>query len=207
MADKSWKISGEYMESCNCDQLCPCIITNPQGPVTYDDCRVIMIFRIDEGECGGVDLSGVCMALVAKTGRVMSDGDWIYGGIVDEKANDAQREVLSAIIGGEAGGPPGMIRQNLVSDFRGVEVKPIEFTLDGRKRAVSIPGMLSYSLDGVESRRGNGEPYYIDNVGHPAGSRLALAITEEIHVDCFGIEFDAKGARNNGHYSAFSWAS
>ena len=207
MADKNWKISGEYMESCNCDQLCPCIITNPQGPVTYEDCRVIMIFRIDEGDCGGVDLSGLCMALVAKTGQVMSDGDWIYGGIVDEKANHAQREALTAIIGGEAGGAPGMIRQNLVSDFRGVEVKPIEFTMDGRKRAVSIPGMLSYSLDGVESRRGNGEPYYIDNVGHPAGSRLALAITDEIHVDCFGIEFDAKGARNNGHYASFSWAS
>ncbi len=207
MADKSWKISGEYMESCNCDQLCPCIYTNPQGPVTYDDCRVIMIFRIDEGECDGVDLSGLCMAMVAKSGRVMADGDWVYGGIVDVKANDAQREILTAIIGGEAGGPLGMIRQNLVSDFRGVEVKPIEFKLDGRKRAVSIPGMLNYSLDGVESRLGNGEPYYLDNVRHPAGSRLALAITDEIHVDCFGIEFDASGARNNGHYAPFSWAS
>ncbi len=207
MADKSWKISGEYMESCNCDQLCPCIYTNPQGPATYDDCRVVMIFRIDEGGCDGVDLSGLCMASVAKSGRVMADGGWVYGGIVDEKANDAQREVLTAIIGGEAGGPPGMIRQNLVSDFRGVEVMPIEFKLDGRKRAVSIPGMLNYSLDGVESRRGNGEPYYIDNVRHPAGTRLALAITEEIHVDCFGIEFDASGARNNGHFAPFSWSS
>jgi hypothetical protein len=55
MADKSWKISGEYMESCNCDQLCPCIFTNPQGPVTYDDCRPVLIFRIDEGECDGVE--------------------------------------------------------------------------------------------------------------------------------------------------------
>lgn len=208
MADRSWKISGEYMESCNCDQLCPCIFTNPQGPVTYDDCRVVHIYRIDKGECDGVDVSGLCMALVVKSGRVMADGGWIYGGIVDEKANDAQREVLTAIIGGEAGGPPGMMRENLISDFRGVQVKPIEFKLDGRKRAVSIPGMLNYSLDGIESRRGNDEPYYIDNVAHPSGAtKLALAITEEIHVDCFGIEYDAKGARNNGHYAPFSWAS
>jgi hypothetical protein len=207
MADKSWKISGEYMESCNCDQLCPCIYTNPQAQVTYDDCRVIMIFRIDEGQCDGVDLSGLCMALVAKSGLVMADGGWVYGGIVDERANDAQREALTAIIGGKAGGPPGMICQNLVDDFQGVEVKPIEFTLDGRKRAVSIPGMLHYTLDGIESRRGNDEPYYIDNVAHPAGSKLALAITEEIHVDCFGIEFDAKGAGNNGHFAPFSWGA
>ena len=204
MADMSWKISGEYMESCNCDQLCPCIFTNPQGPVTYDDCRVFMAFRIDKGSSGDVDLSGLCIALAAKTGRVMADGNWIYGGFVDEKANDAQREILTAIIGGDAGGPPGMIRQNLVSDFRGVEVKPFKFSLDGLKRSVDIPGLLSYDLEAAESRRGNGEPYYLDNVGHPAGTRLALAITKKIHVDCFGIEFDGSG--NNGHYAPFSWA-
>ena len=206
MVDSSWKISGQFMESCNCDQLCPCIYTNPQGPATYDDCRFVMIFRIDEGTCGDVDLSGLCMALVVKTGRVMADGEWICGGIVDEKADDDQREVLSAIISGEAGGPTARIRQNLVGDFRGVRVKPIEFNMDGLKRSVSIPGMLNYAIEAVESRCGNGEPYYIDNVGHPAGSRLAMAITKEIHVDCFGIEFDATGAGNNGHFAPFTWA-
>ena len=32
MAQKTWELSGEYMESCNCDYLCPCIFTNPQAP-------------------------------------------------------------------------------------------------------------------------------------------------------------------------------
>jgi len=31
MAQKTWEISGEYMESCNCDYLCPCIFTNSAG--------------------------------------------------------------------------------------------------------------------------------------------------------------------------------
>jgi len=35
MAETKWSIRGEYMESCNCDYLCPCVYTNPQGPVTY----------------------------------------------------------------------------------------------------------------------------------------------------------------------------
>ena len=100
-----------------------------------------------------------------------------------------------------------MIRQNLVEDFQGVEVKPIDVTIDGMMRSVSIPGMLSCTIQGMPSRRGNGEPYYIDNVAHPAGSKLALATTDEIHVDCFGIQFDAKDAGNNGHYAPFAWAS
>ena len=36
MAGADWQISGEYMESCNCDYLCPCIYTNPQAEVTYE---------------------------------------------------------------------------------------------------------------------------------------------------------------------------
>jgi hypothetical protein len=31
MAEKAWELSGQYMESCNCDYLCPCIYTNPQA--------------------------------------------------------------------------------------------------------------------------------------------------------------------------------
>ena len=38
MAQKTWELSGDYMESCNCDYLCPCIYTNPQGPATHEHC-------------------------------------------------------------------------------------------------------------------------------------------------------------------------
>jgi hypothetical protein len=207
MADRNWRLSGEYMESCNCDYLCPCINTNPQGPVTYDDCRVAMAFRIDKGDCDGVDLAGLHMALAVKSGRIMADGGWIYAGFVDERADDDQRAALAAIIGGESGGPPGMIRDNLVDDFRGAHVKPIEIAINGLTRSMAIPGMASFTIQGVASRRGNGEPYYLDNVAHPAGSKLALATADAFHLGCFDIDVDAKGARNNGHYAPFSWSS
>ena len=52
MAEQNWSLRGEYMESCNCDYLCPCIYTNPQGPATHDHCTAVMAFRIDEGKLG-----------------------------------------------------------------------------------------------------------------------------------------------------------
>ena len=67
MASKNWAISGEYIESCNCDYLCPCIYTNPQEGATEDHCYALMAFRIDQGESGGVDLSGQKIALVIPT--------------------------------------------------------------------------------------------------------------------------------------------
>ena len=79
--------------------------------------------------------------------------------------------------------------------------------MDGLKRSTSIPGVLDFAIEGVASRRGNGEPYYVDNVGHPATTRIALARSSEAHVHCFGIDLDMSGDGNNGHYSAFSWSA
>ena len=207
MAEQKWTMHGEYMESCNCDYLCPCIYTNPQGPVTYDHCIAGLVFRIDEGSVGGTKLDGLKFALVIRSGKVMPDGNWVFAGVVDERADPAQRQALAAIVSGEAGGPPAFIRENLVSDFRGIAFKAIEFDLDGLKRSTVIPDILSFEIEGVASRNPSGEPFYIDNTAHPAGRRLALAQAKELHVHGFGLDLDFVGKRNNGHYAAFSWAA
>ena len=207
MASKNWAISGEYIESCNCDYLCPCIYTNPQEGATEDHCYALMAFRIDQGESGGVDVSGQKIALVIRSGKIMADGGWIFAGIGDKGADEDQRAALAKIVAGEAGGPLGMVRDNLVSDFRGVEYAAIEFVKDGLKQTVNIPGIMSYEIEGVASRNGNGNPYYIDNVGHPANSRLALARSKHTKVEAFGLELDMLGQANNGHFAPFNWSA
>jgi len=207
MSGTNWRLSGEYMESCNCDYLCPCIYTNPQAEVTYDNCTAALIFRIDQGQSGGVSLDGLCFALVIRSGKVMADGNWVFACVVDDKADDAQRAALSAIVSGQQGGTPGMIRANLVSDFRGVEYKPIDFRMEGLKRGVTIPEILSFEIEGVASRNRGGEPFYIDNTAHPASRRLALARASALHVQGFGLGLDMIGKGNNGHFAPFSWAA
>ena len=85
MAEKTWELSGQYMESCNCDYLCPCIYTNPQAPATHEHCYALMVYRIDRGHHGGVSLDGLKFALVIRSGRVMADGGWVFGVVVDEE--------------------------------------------------------------------------------------------------------------------------
>jgi hypothetical protein len=205
---EQWTMLGEYMESCNCDYLCPCIYTNPQGQVTHDHCTAALVFRIDAGSYGDTTkLDRLKFALVIRSGKVMADGNWIFAGVVDEQADDAQRQALATIVGGEAGGPPGFIRENLVSDFRGVEFKPIEFNLDGLKRSTVIPDVVSFEIEGVVSRNRTGEPFYIDNTAHPAGRRLALARAKELRVHGFGLDMDLIGKGNNGHFAPFAWAA
>lgn len=207
MSGTNWQLSGDYMESCNCDYLCPCIYTHPQEGATHDNCTAVMIFRIAKGQAGGTTLDGLCFALVIRSGKVMADGDWVFAGVVDERANEAQRQALAAIVSGQSGGPPGMIRANLVSDFRGVAFKPITFHADGLKRSVEIPDVVSFAIEGVVSRRGGNEPFCIDNTAHPANRRLALARAKDLHVHGFGLDLDLAGQGNNGHFAPFAWAA
>lgn len=79
ITDPKWQISGEYMESCNCNYLCPCICTNPQGEVTLDNCTAVQVFRIDKGQSGDVVLDCLCFALLIRSGKVMADGNWAFG--------------------------------------------------------------------------------------------------------------------------------
>jgi hypothetical protein len=207
MAGENWALRGEYMESCNCDYLCPCVYTNPQGPATYDHCTAVLAFRIDEGRSGATRLDDLKFALVVRSGKVMADGNWVFGAVVDEAADPDQRQALAAIADGDAGGPPGVIRKNLVSDFRGIEYRPIEFTVAGLTRRLTIPNIVSFEISGVQSRNGSGDPYFIDNVGHPAGRRLALARATEAHVHGFGLDIDLSGRGNNGHFAPFAWSA
>jgi hypothetical protein len=146
-------------------------------------------------------------ALVIRSGKVMADGNWVFAGVVDERAYEAQRRALAAIVGGQAGGPPAFIRENLVGDFRGIAYKAIEFDMDGLKRSTVIPDVLSFEIEGVVSRNRGGEPFYIDNTAHPAGRRLALARAKEMHMHGFGLDLDIVGKGNNGHFAPFIWAA
>lgn len=207
MAQKSWELSGDYMESCNCDYLCPCIFTNPQAAATHDHCTALMVYRVERGHHLDVRLDGLKFALVIRSKRVMSDGDWVLGVVVDETASEPQRQALAEIASGKAGGPPQMIRDNLVSDFRGVEYRPIAFSADGLRRSTDIPGMLAFEIEGVASRNRSGEPFYIDNTAHPANRRLALARARKTEVQGFGLSLSLAGKGNNGHYAPFAWAA
>ena len=206
MAESAWQLRGDYMESCNCDYLCPCVYTNPQGETTHEHCTAALVFHVAEGRHGAQRLDGLSFALLIRSGRIMADGNWSFAVVVDAAADPARRAALGAIAAGEAGGTPGAIRAGLVSDFRGIAHAPIRIAADGLRRSVEIPGILSFAIEGVASRNKSGEPFYIDNTAHPAGKRLALARAEHFEMQGFGLDLSLRGHGNNGHFAPFAWA-
>src|SRR5437588_6791232 len=89
----SWKIAGSYFETCSCDVVCPCTASLALG-ATNDYCRVVLVFHLKDGEVEGVDVSGLTVAAVADTPKLMTDGNWRLGVFIDAAASDEQAEKL-----------------------------------------------------------------------------------------------------------------
>ena len=50
-------------------------------------------------------------------------------------------------------------------------------------------------------------PLYLENTGHPAADRFALARATNSHVQALGLSWDDKTGKNNGQFAPFAWRS
>jgi hypothetical protein len=202
----TWKIQGQYMETCNCNFLCPCITSNLAAVPTEGDCKAVIAMSIDEGEKDGIKLDGLSFMVVMHSPGAMIDGDLKVGLIVDERADDLQTEAIAAIASGEAGGPMANLAP-LVSNMAGIEKRSISFTADGLRFAAKAGELIDQEVEGVASIADETQAVFIDNTAHPVNSRLNLAKAVRSMFNAFGISWnDASGSRN-GHFAKFSWSN
>ncbi|MGB0095546.1 MAG: DUF1326 domain-containing protein [Solirubrobacteraceae bacterium] len=74
----SWTLDGSYFETCSCNVVCPCTASFALG-ATHERCMVTLVFNVKNGEVEGTDVSGLTVAAVADTPKVMSEGNWRLG--------------------------------------------------------------------------------------------------------------------------------
>jgi len=201
----SWTIEGQYMETCNCTFLCPCITSNLAATPSEGDCKAALAMRIDKGEKDGVKLDGITFIVLLHSPGPMIEGNMKVGLIVDDKADEAQTEAITAIASGAAGGPMAHLAP-LVAEIAGIEKRPISFTTDGLNYAVKAGDLINQAIAGVASMNDPAMPIYVDNTGHPANTRLALAKAVKSLYNAFGITWKDESGTRNGHFAPFSWA-
>jgi hypothetical protein len=103
-----WELSGTYLESCNCDAICPCrrIGGTPGGRSTYGVCLFALSWAIETGAAGGLDLSGLGVVLAGRYDDDEPRSPWTFVLYMDKRADDHQREALTGIFTGQLGGTP-----------------------------------------------------------------------------------------------------
>jgi hypothetical protein len=199
----AWSLQGTYFETCSCEVVCPCTASLSLG-ADYDRCRVTLVFSVLDGDVEGTDVSGLKVAAIADTPKVMSDGNWRLGVFIDAAASDEQAAKLGSVFGGQLGGPMEALGP-LVSENLGVERASIDIEEEGLRHSVKIGDSIDFEIEdvvsfGVES----GEPARMVGIFHPAGSELTIAKTTRSRINAFGIEYEGKSAFSS---SQFSWAA
>jgi hypothetical protein len=199
----SWNLAGSYFETCSCDVVCPCTASLSLG-ATRDRCKVVLVFNVKQGEVDGTDVGGLTVAAVCDTPKVMSEGNWRLGVVIDEAASDEQAEKLGGVFSGTLGGPMEALGP-LVGENLGMERLPIEVHEDGLKHSIRIGDEVDFEIEdvvpfGVES----GEPAKITGIFHPVGSELTIARASRSKINAFGIQYEAKAGFSA---SEFAWAA
>jgi hypothetical protein len=161
-----------------------------------------MGYNVERGNFNGTDMAGVKFVVIGYTPGNMSEGNWQVGLIVDSAASEAQRDAVTAIASGQAGGPMAAL-SGFITEFKGVESRPVRIEGNGNKWTVSVPDMVEQGVEGAPSAAG--EILHLDNAGHPAGNRLALGHSTGTRINAFGIKYEEMNGRNNGHYAPFEW--
>ena len=101
-----WRLSGTYLEACNCDAICPCrrVGGRSGGRSTHGVCLGALSWKIVSGYCDGVELGGLGVVLASRYNDDEPGSPWTHYLYVDEHAAADQHEALSAIFTGRRGG-------------------------------------------------------------------------------------------------------
>jgi hypothetical protein len=125
-----WRIAGTYLESCNCDAICPCRMVGgvSGGRSTHGICYGVLTWLVEDGHANGTPLAGLAAAMTMRYDDDEAGSPWTLRLHVDERGDDAQRDALAGILLGRLGGPQILtlpwVRKP--SEVVGVVASPIE---------------------------------------------------------------------------------
>ena len=125
-----WSLAGTYLESCNCDAICPCRTIGgvPGGRSTHGICLGVLSWFIEEGRADDVELSQTAVAIVCRYDDDEPGSPWTIALHIDERASEAAQAALADIYLGRRGGTlvgalPWNRKPRLVSSVRASRIE------------------------------------------------------------------------------------
>ena len=144
MTDTRWTIRGREFVHCNCAYGCPCQFN---ALPTHGNCQAIAAIDIEAGNHGNIELSGLRIGMIVAWPGAIHEGGGQVVPIVDERANDEQRDALLRIMSGLDTVPGATFFQVFSTTFETVHepvFAPIDLDIDidGRTARLSVPGWI-----------------------------------------------------------------
>ena len=195
----AWRLKGTYFETCNCNVACPCVFLSAPSE---GECRVLVAWHVDEGEDGGVDLADLNVAMAIHSPGHMMQTKWRAALYLDERADDQQKQALTRIFAGQAGGHPEALA-SFVGEVLGVTSVRIDYQAAGRKRSLSIPNIVSAEIEAIEGQ-GGGD---VTISGHPlcVAPGEPAVVAKSKRLDYTDHQMTWSISERNGFYSPFAY--
>ena len=147
MAHESWELDGTVLIACNCDWGCPC---NFNALPTHGNCEGGWTWHVDTGRYGEVDLAGVTFTVVVQWPGAIHEGGGHALILVDERADEAQRQSIATLVGGDVGGPWGILAWTWPT-IDGPHAVRYELELAGVGSRVKAGEMLEVELEPIRN--------------------------------------------------------
>jgi hypothetical protein len=106
VAAASWRLEGTVLVACNCDYGCPC---NFNALPTKGKCEGGWTWHVERGRVGDVSLDGLTFSVYCNWPGAIHEGNGEAIILVDERADEEQRQAIATLVGGDVGGPWGVL--------------------------------------------------------------------------------------------------
>jgi hypothetical protein len=175
MANIDWYIEGKQFGNCNCDYSCPCQF---ESLPSQGNCRGFEVLHIDKGHFGDIKLDGMRAAMLYAWPGPIFEGGGELQAIVDECADDAQRNALRRVLHGEEteeAATHWWVFHAMSSTVHETLYKPIDYEvdIDARSARVSIPGVIEANGRPIKNPVDGGE--HRVRIDIPGGIEFELA--------------------------------
>ena len=169
MADQ-WLFKSETYDNCNCAVNCGCQFNLPS---THGYCQSAFVGEVVEGHFNETRLPGLKWAGLYKWPGEIASGEGRRQIVIDERADEAQREALETIISGAACEPLSnlfAVFASTCSEFFETLFLPIglEANLELRTANVDIPGIMRSTGRPIVNEFSR-EPFHVA-LARPSGS-------------------------------------
>jgi hypothetical protein len=174
------------------------------SPPTSGECTALLAWHIDHGQFGEINLDGFNTALAAYSPGHMLETKWKVALYVDQRANQGQRDALTQIFSGQAGGHLAGLAP-LIGEVMGVRTAAIEYQAEGKRRSMRLGDFADAEIEGLPGQDG-GE---VTISSHPfaavPGFPAVVAKSKQMRFSDHGLKWEV--SNKNGFFSPFAYQS
>jgi hypothetical protein len=194
----TWKMTGTYFKSCNCDPGCPCdFMSEP----THHKCEGILGMKVDQGNFDNVSLDGVKFGVAYHWPGPLHEGNGTVKPYFDPSTSPDQMNSLGQILTGQAGGSWFEVLASIVTTVKDPAVVPIDFEVHGKSGKIKFGNNVQNEFSPIKNPvTGDEAEVYVRVVGgmeySANGGEAEILQSSSLHSSD-EIAFDVTGSHTS----------